>query len=298
MGSDLPAAPAISVRPAHPHERVALRAAAWRNLPKWVWEMETLRVAVTGRREMLLGCAWEISFAGTVHAGAAVSLESRLAAAAMETLIVSFHPHASEPMQWDEWVEVADPKLDWLQSAGFRIEERMMAYEISYSEAGAERLLRGYARAAARGLEPRFTWSGLDEAALPQVRAVTVREGLTTAGQFDFHYFRGELDLANSVVAWVDDRLAGFMVLTTFREEPEVLLMVVEPEFRSSGLGALMIREMFLRKSIFTPEQVQKVVFCGNPEKNPGSRHLCLRFGGIERQARVRMILPPLSSPS
>lgn len=283
--------PQVTIRSALPQERVAIRAARWPGLPPWAWAVETLQVAVAGRREFLLGCKWELTAPDFLHAGCAVSPGNRLSEAATEALIASVQPDPEKPVHWGQWLETGDLRLPLLERAGFLPRDRMLGYEVTREPATHDRFLHGIGLANRRMAAANLTWGHLDEAAYPAVRASTLEEDLMSAQELDLLYQSGEIDRGVSPVVWHQGKLAGFIVLMA-RDDFEILLMVVRPDLRKSGLGTLLIRQMMILK-LGTVDSWKRIVFRGNPTKNPGSRHFCLRFGGRERPAALKLVLPP-----
>jgi GNAT superfamily N-acetyltransferase len=291
-----PQTPAITIRLAVPRERVAIRAARWPHLPPWAGAAECLRVAVSGHREMLLGCAWECPSGDVLEAGVAVSPGNRLAEAAREVLIASFHPRPGRAIQWTEWLDADDPRVALLERAGFVSGQRMMSYEIHNHPEGHERLARGLRGAGSRMSEAGLEWGGLDKRAVPEVRLATLQEGLMPARDFDFLYHSGAFDPKVSPVVWQNGRLVGFIVVMA-REIFEVALLYIRKDLRSTGVNALLLAEVIRRKTEASPDW-QAIHFRGNLEINPRTRRMCQRFGGREQTACVKLHLPPASPTS
>lgn len=288
-----PEFPAPVVRPALPHERVAIQAATWPDLPPWAGSADHLRVAVAGRRSLLLGCAWEVAMGDALEGGVAVSPSSQRARAASQALVASFQPHPTHVLHWTRWLDLDDPDLPLLQRVGFIPGRQMMSYAIPNHSAGHLRLARGETLSRKRMAAAGLAWGTLDESSVGGVRLACLKEGLMSAREFDLQYAAGAFDRALSPVVWQGGEIVGFIVAMA-GETFEVALMYVSPQLRRTGVNGLLLAEVIRRKTEAFPGW-RRIVFRGDPEANPRTRRMCLRFGGSEEVACLKLQLPPAS---
>lgn len=288
-----PAAPLV--RHALPHERIAIRAANWPGLPSWAWSAGTLRVAVAGRRELLLGCGWELDAGGAIEAGIALSPASHRAQFAADALLASFQPDSSRIIYWSEWLNLDDSRAEALRHLGFVEDKQMIAYRIPNIDFGQTRLANGFISGSARLAAAGFTWGDLDGQAVAEVRLACLREKLMSSREFDFQYQAGGFDPSLSPVVWQGGEVAGFAAVMKGNLF-EVALLYVQNRLRRAGLNNLLLAEVVRRKTAADPTW-REIIFRGNPEANQRTRRMCQRFHGSEDIACVKLSLHPVSSP-
>ncbi|MBB5351979.1 hypothetical protein HNR46_002220 [Haloferula luteola] len=292
MSEGLRATAEIVIKEATPADRLTLRLVTWPGLPAWVAESESLAIAVAGQREILLGCSWCKHWSGVPTLGIAVNPQVGVIGAVREALLDAIELRSEEDRYWGRWLNVDDPERKVLIERGFQAVQSLRSYRIPITASGHARLSSAEEKVRRRLISRGLELGSWDEENWIELRQICLRERLISRHELDYLAQTGALSMRTSVVAMVAGEVVGFALLMD-RRAFEGAVLHVSPKWRSTGICTLLLAECVKRKLAEDPD-CQWIEFRGDPAAHPGSRSICLRFGGVERDVQVRMMMPGL----